>query len=643
MSAVHAPAKFLISGIVASFTVLGLHFPLHASEPKSCATELRARARSVGLAGHPQWLRLLHYRRQFPFKGSEADGPGFFASPRGAHDPAAELDAEIEALCSGEPRDTGDAHEPRLPLRCQFPLRTSFLKRELGTTADAWPEPACPALEEWRDRMRAHSLTMVFAAYHPGNPSSVFGHTLLRLNRRSTKGEPVVSPLLSYGVNFSATADTGNALKYALYGMAGGFKGEFSALPYYYKVREYSDLESRDLWEYDLKLTPNEVSNFVDHVWELGFTWFNYYYLTENCAYHLLTALEGAVPRVDASAHVPYYVIPIDSVRAAVKAPDLVGEIRFQPSLYQQFTRHERDLVRRPGARAYFERMAYHRDLSVPADLTPEDRARATDAALDYWDFRHFRELVAEKSDAQSFKHKLLVQRAALPTLPPPLVEYEANQRPDRGHGSMRYGLGAGHARRDYGFADLDLRFALHDILDPLAGYLPTTTTEFLHFHGRAFDHGRKFRLDDARVINVEFLAPVSWIKWPWSWHVTLGGSRVRGPGCRDCFAPLAAYQGGFAFEFGRRHVLTYGLIGARAQWVITPQANVGVRFRFSDRWLALIDGEWSRALGPGQRDQAQLTAETRLGLSSAWAAGLKVSDDRQDDQQIIFSLYHYR
>jgi hypothetical protein len=35
--------------------------------------------------------------------------------------------------------------------------------------------------------------------------------------------------------------------------------GEYSLMPYYRKVKEYGDFESRDLWEYELNLSPEET------------------------------------------------------------------------------------------------------------------------------------------------------------------------------------------------------------------------------------------------------------------------------------------------------------------------------------------------------------------------------------------------
>jgi hypothetical protein len=41
--------------------------------------------------------------------------------------------------------------------------------------------------------------------------------------------------------------------------LTGQYPGEYSIMPYYRKVKEYGDFESRDLWEYELNLTPEET------------------------------------------------------------------------------------------------------------------------------------------------------------------------------------------------------------------------------------------------------------------------------------------------------------------------------------------------------------------------------------------------
>ena len=59
-------------------------------------------------------------------------------------------------------------------------------------------------------------------------------------------------------------------------------------LPYFYKLREYNDFESRDLWSYELNLTQKQISFLIDHLWEMKQTLIPYYYLDENSSCFVL-------------------------------------------------------------------------------------------------------------------------------------------------------------------------------------------------------------------------------------------------------------------------------------------------------------------------------------------------------------------
>jgi hypothetical protein len=75
-----------------------------------------------------------------------------------------------------------------------------------------------------------------------------------------------------------------------------GFFGRFLVEPYFQLVRKYNDLESRDIWEYQLDLTPLEIHGLLLHVWELQNASSDYYFFGENCSFHLLTLLEAVRP-----------------------------------------------------------------------------------------------------------------------------------------------------------------------------------------------------------------------------------------------------------------------------------------------------------------------------------------------------------
>jgi len=41
-------------------------------------------------------------------------------------------------------------------------------------------------------------------------------------------------------------------------------------MPYYLKVREYNDMENRDVWEYELNLSPEEIDRLLMHTGSSG-------------------------------------------------------------------------------------------------------------------------------------------------------------------------------------------------------------------------------------------------------------------------------------------------------------------------------------------------------------------------------------
>ena len=64
-------------------------------------------------------------------------------------------------------------------------------------------------------------------------------------------------------VGWNTEFDSGDSFSIA-YGrdIFGGFRGEYAKMPYYFKVREYADYESRDIWEYPLNLTQVQKQLF---------------------------------------------------------------------------------------------------------------------------------------------------------------------------------------------------------------------------------------------------------------------------------------------------------------------------------------------------------------------------------------------
>ncbi|HXK20354.1 MAG TPA: DUF4105 domain-containing protein, partial [Polyangiaceae bacterium] len=302
--------------------------------------QLIARAHQLQLAKDTTWLRLGHYKKGLFGWDSEVDGDTFFNSPTGKGDPQAELDATLRAFFVSQPKDPLVQH----PI-CHFPARFTWLAGKLGIDGKQLPRVQCPKFYEFVSKLNARSVTLVFSSYYLNNPASAFGHTFLRINKATRKEEREGRELLDYGVDYAAVVDTDNALFYAFKGLFGLFPGTFNKMPFYYKVREYNDFESRDLWEYDLDLTPDEVQMLVAHLWELGSTFFRYFYLSENCSYQILGALEVVNPKFELTSRLGWPVLPADTLKALLKNPGLVKSLHYRPSNRTQFKQRKATLT----------------------------------------------------------------------------------------------------------------------------------------------------------------------------------------------------------------------------------------------------------------------------------------------------------
>jgi Domain of unknown function (DUF4105) len=143
--------------------------------------DLVQRANQVGLSRQRDWQVLLHYRKDLAGDGmtSEVDDPGFFLSPHGKTDPRAELEATLAKLFSNEL--VGRSQQLT---QCAFIARYQWLKAKLRIDDQQLPPQPCERFRRWFSEMNPQSVTIVFASAFMNNPSSMFGHTFLRIDQK---------------------------------------------------------------------------------------------------------------------------------------------------------------------------------------------------------------------------------------------------------------------------------------------------------------------------------------------------------------------------------------------------------------------------------------------------------------------------
>jgi hypothetical protein len=532
-------------------SVLATASSLAASPSKVTAptwSEVKRIADEKNLAQSTQWKRLGYSRCSLGSCESEQDGQIFFLSPDGKTDPIGEFAATLAAFEKNEKRDFGKEF-PAQTAHCQFPARLTWLARETG----GWDANAllkeCKEQNEFLSRLNATGASLVFSSFYLNNPSSAFGHTLLKIhkgdNRQGTQAD-----LLNYGVGYAANPTTDNPIFYALFGLFGGFNGTYASLPYYYKVREYNDFENRDLWEYELDLRPEEIDMLVKHLWELGFAGFRYFYLSENCSYQLMNLLDVAAPRLNLAEPLPIYVLPIDTVKAVHETPGLVKKINHRPALASS-------LERRFSTLNQNERVQFFKSIE---NYEPEATmtVKVLDTVIDHFDMNKGKLLIAKDAEASQTKHHLLVKRAAMNDSVEPLPP-DTSKAPHLAHGSLRLEVGYGQRDTETSFLDDDadpaetahfgVRLALHDLTDPVTGLPPYARLEMGYWDFFYDFEKDRLRADRFRFVGIEALN--SWsILWKRpSWRFDLGYERIQDARCFDCLTGLAGGSIGVSID----------------------------------------------------------------------------------------------
>ncbi|MGH8333464.1 MAG: DUF4105 domain-containing protein, partial [Pseudomonas sp.] len=403
------------------------------------------------LANDPFWISLGHYETaKLGGWRSYVSDKKFFLAADGNEHPDRELAATVQALYA--PASAGEKHA-----QCVYPARARWLKAQLNLSD--LPTLDCTEFKQWFKDVSPHSAVMIFPAAYLNSPSSMFGHTLLRIDQANVQSDQTA--LLSYAINFGAYIEgSDNSILYAWKGLMGGYPGLFALVPYQEKLSEYRSLENRDLWEYRLNLTQAETERMVEHVWELKQIQFDYFFFDENCSYRLLELLQVARPSLRLTEQFPLTAIPTDTVKA-VKEAGLVESIQYRPS-------RERELLSRAEPLTHSEQdwvlkvSADQKQLQEPAfKAQPKDRqALIIDAAYRLERYR----ANGQERDPQRAQRSFELLRA-INQNPPPELDIPQPGLPEDGHESRTWQAGIG-TRGDKAFGEYGLRMAYHDLND---------------------------------------------------------------------------------------------------------------------------------------------------------------------------------
>jgi hypothetical protein len=446
-----------------------------------------------------QWTKLLHLKKGRVAKRLHEDAP-FYITEGGFRNSLVELQATIEAFSYPENYLKKGRGHPQ----CLFPARFRVLKRDLHLKID---QVSCPALEQWKSEVKSKKIVIAFASQFISHPGSIMGHTFLKFQNLAQKD------YLNRTIGYAAEIPEGEpTTSYIFRGLFGGFRGQFSEQPYYEKVQEYNNMESRDIWEYSLKLSEDEKNLFIEHLWELKENGvFDYYYLDENCSYILLAALEAVKPYDEIVSKLPPYVLPLETIKT-LSREGLIDNTVWRPSLRTQMM-------------SKFETLSEtDKKKTVQAirtqSLSEIDNPVALEVVLDDVERTKVKFKGELPENLVNFQKQTLLKRAQLGIVSP--IKMDEPPSLLKGHSPFHIESTLGR-RKEGDFFGFRFRPFLHNFLDNDIGYLKNSSISFMEIDGRWWFKDSKSELHEIILFDVELTRPYSGLEPNSSWKLRAG------------------------------------------------------------------------------------------------------------------------
>ena len=528
--------------------------------------------------------------------------------------------------------------------QCAFIARFYWLRHQLEIDDTRLPPQRCERFEQWLKELNPASITLIFPAAFMNNPVSMFGHSFLRIDQ---KNQTEHTRILAYTINYAAEVPPNAGVEFAFNGVFGGYQGFFSTIPYYIKVQEYRDIENRDIWEYRLNFSPEQIHRLLMHTWEMGNAYFDYYFFKENCAYHILSLLEIADPHFHLTAQFQFWTIPADTIRLLFQRPGFVQDISYRPA-------GSTKLKRKRATIEHSEKLLLAQLTNDPSvahqtnflKLAQHRQTFLLDLASDYLRYKSR----TDKPLAEEYKtlnQSVLLNRSQIKVLSPPFSIAPFTLSPERGHATSRMGIGIGWRNNEI-FEHVDIRAVYHDLLDPDPGYTPDSQIELGALSLRHYHRRHQFRIEKLTLVNVLSLAPIdSWFKGP-SWKVKFGMNTVKSRSCDLCSNGYLNAGAGGAIEtqlFEREVFFLFGETEGNVSNAYEENHRVGgglsggVIANVTDRWKWRISGGYRGYFLGDRSDDVMVSVGQRWTFAKNFAFRTTFTHHDRDNE--VLAVFH--
>ena len=280
-----------------------------------------------------EWLTLNLYKKGLSKSyESEIINDNYFVSPIGRTNPLAELFAFKNKIRDFIKKGDGKS------VLCRFPARMTLFAKYYDWFKKT-DRPKCTDYIEQNKPNLITSVSLIHVTGYFDNPSSYYGHTLLRLNyQEDMPNQTSLDSSISYGAH--VTDSISNPL-YVINGLFGGYEARYRRNNQFLHTHNYTNNQIRDVWEYELSLTKEQVRFISEFVWELNNARFKYYFFNDNCAHRIAKIIE-LVTGINLSKSHGFWLLPMQVVRSLEReskklTPPLIKQEKYHPSLKRIF------------------------------------------------------------------------------------------------------------------------------------------------------------------------------------------------------------------------------------------------------------------------------------------------------------------
>lgn len=524
------------------------------------------RALETNLYENKHWHTLLHFRG----RKSDIDDKYFFYSKVNDKSlPKNEMIATIKAFYENPdevsiPKDLRDriaisntrydkdSKLPKASLRnedyhaiCRFPARFEFLDKYLKF--ENLPKVECKEYNDMLNYVQPRKAIVVFPSAYINSPASSFGHTFILLQGKYK------NKLLSFAINYAADVNSHNEnlLKFTMRGLFGGYTGRYSILPYYEKIKEYRDVENRDIWEFPLNLSEEEVKRLFAHLWEVRNNEDRYLFLTKNCSYNILWLIEAARDDVNIRKYFIYHVNPPETI-FAMQRENLIESQIYRPSKRSLIYAYKDNLSLKLINKAKkISKGKLDSNAILNEDISLEQKQKTLELSQELTEYY----AIKGKMDKQTYidtAHNIAKSRSQLGRgseikVPTPTPMLNGNQAAR----ISAFDLFKNN-KHHVGF---EFRLLHHDITDSDIGYLRGVGIEFLK--ARFYIDDKGLQLDEGKILGLESYGTTDSVFKSISFRFNMGFDRSFLVDLPNYYIRLG---GGFSFNLFNRGYVYYML-----------------------------------------------------------------------------------